>query len=296
MNRKRLIGVIIAALLIVSSTAVIASARQISANYTKNNLKVVSDKENLDTKISNSKPSTIVISEGEHLDELTEQLKKMEDGTIKSTPESIQILKNLIEDIKNGKVKSIRVRKADSTPNETAKDTENVSNAKLLNISDQQAINTAKDAIKYYTGLDVNKVIREHGLKPYVNRSNTSYAWGPDILVTFNSSSNTKDNIFASISAVDGKVYNVTAMVETYHKVNIDTDKVKKAAASFLKSKGFGDNFKSITIDNEKTSAGIIGAKALYDDGTQILIEFKASDNSVINFTHYNLKTMKFAN
>jgi hypothetical protein len=39
-----------------------------------------------------------------------------------------------------------------------------------------------------------------------------------------------------------------------------------------------------------------VGAKALYADGTEILMEFDADNNAVVNFTHYNLKTMKFQN
>lgn len=181
--------------------------------------------------------------------------------------------------------------------NSSQKAAENSSkaNVKLLDISDAKAIQMAEAAIKYYTGTDVEKVMARDGLKPYITRYNSQYAWGSDILVMFNGNSNTKDNIFASISAADGKIYNVTAMTDRdYSKTNIDENKVKQAAAEFLNTKGFGSNFQSITVDNEKVSAGLVGAKALYEDGTEILIEFKSSDYSVVNFTHYNMKTMKF--
>lgn len=274
MNKKRLLTAALASVLIVASTAVVAFASQISASSTKNVVKLASDKENSTTKAAASKTVTLNTDTGEIIltdqAELTDELKKIENGTIRSKPEAVQDLKNLINDIKSGKIK-------------------------LLDISDEQAVKTAKNAIKYYTGLDVEEVMHRDGLRPYITRYNSPYAWGPDILVSFDGEGNTKDNISASISAVDGKVYNVTAIIGRYPKVNIDNDKVNEAAASFLKDKGFGDNFKSITIDNEKTSAGIVGAKALYEDGTEILMELNASDNSVINFTHYNLKTMKFA-
>ncbi|MCC9296147.1 hypothetical protein LN736_14905 [Clostridium sp. WLY-B-L2] len=276
MNKKRLLTATLASVLIAASTAVIAFASQYSASSTKNVVKLAGDKENSTSKAAASKTVTLNTDTGEIIltdtdqAELTDELKKMENGTIRSKPEAVQDLKNLINDIKSGKIK-------------------------LLDISDEQAVKTAKNAIKYYTGLDVEEVIRRDGLRPYITRYNSPYAWGPDILVSFDGEGNTKDNISASISAVDGKVYNVTAIIGRYPKVNIDNDKVNEAAASFLKDKGFGDNFKSIAVDNEKTSAGIVGAKALYEDGTEILMEFNASDNSVVNFTHYNLKTMKFA-
>ncbi|MFC0904669.1 hypothetical protein ACFHWD_08185 [Clostridium sp. MT-14] len=276
MNKKRLLTVTLASVLIAASTAAVAFASQYSASSTKNVVKLASDKENSTPKAAASKTVTLNTDTGEIIltdtdqAELTDELKKMENGTIRSKPEAVQDLKDLINDIKSGKIK-------------------------LLDISDEQAVKTAKNAIKYYTGLDVEEVIRRDGLRPYITRYNSPYAWGPDILVSFDGEGNTKDNISASISAVDGKVYNVTAIIGRYPKVNIDNDKVNESAASFLKDKGFGANFKSIAVDNEKASRGIVGAKALYEDGTEILMEFNASNNSVINFTHYNLKTMKFA-
>jgi len=169
-------------------------------------------------------------------------------------------------------------------------------NVKLLDISDDKAVEISKDAIKYYTALDIEKVISRDGLKPYITRSNRPYAWGPDILVTFSKKGDYRHNIAAIISAIDGKVYNVTALIGHYSETKYNEDKVKEAAATFLKDKGFGGHFTGITVDDEKISIGIVGAEALYEDGTQILMEFKASDYSIFNFTHYNKKTMKFAN
>ncbi len=305
MNKKRLLCVTLTAVLLVSSTAIVAFADQTSAMATKNVIKVTSDGNKVFQKDTDSKSRYIIIDDSagvkftstangnNPLASLNDQLQKMENGTIKSTPADIQSLKTLISDIKSGKVQSkvITVNNSQSSP-----ENNNNTNVKILNISDNQAIQSAKDAIKYYTGVDADNIIGRDALKPYITRNSSPYAWGPDILVSFSSDSNTTDNISASISAVDGKVYNVTAMVDIYYKTSIDENKVKAAAASFLKDKGLGDNFTSITVDYEKTSVGIVGAKALYTDGTEILMEFNADNNSVINFTHYNLKTMKFAN
>lgn len=167
---------------------------------------------------------------------------------------------------------------------------------KLLDISNEKATQIAKDAIKYYTGLDIEKVIKRDGLEPHIDRSYGPYAWGPNILVSFYKKGDYRHNIVVCISAVDGKVYNVTAIIGWYPEVKYNDDKVKQAAASFLQDKGFGGNFTSLTVDDEKISIGIVGAEALYEDGTQILMQFKASDYSIFNFTHYNKKTMKFAN
>lgn len=278
MNKKRLLSITLVAALTVSSTAIIAYASQSSDSSTKNVVKVATDKDQTTSKDSTTKSVSLTIdtSTGEIY-----ELQQMENG------------KKLIDGIKSGKV--VRVKPESNNISSSATENNSNSNNKLLDISDEQAVQTAKDAIKYYTGLDVEKVINRDGLKPYITRSNMSYAWGPNILVTFNSNSNTQDNIFASISATDGKVYNVTAMIGKYSETKVNADKVKEAAASFLKEKGFGGSFTSITVDNEKTPIGIVGAKALYEDGTEILIEFKAEDYSVINFTHRNLKTMKFA-
>lgn len=317
MNKKGILGITLAALLTVSSTAIIAFASQASENSTKNVVKEVSEEKGAAAKetksedkelASRSRTVALDIGSGEaisfpggvnaeeQINQLNDQLQKMENGTIKATPEDIKGIENLISDINGGKVK-FDYNTVVVVPNNTAKSAaeNNNSNQKILNISDDQAVQEAKTAIKYYTGVDADKIINRDGLKPYITRNNSPYAWGADILVSFSSNSNTEDNIFASISAVDGKVYNVTAIIGRYSTVNIDENKVKAAATAFLKDKGFGDNFTSIEVDHEKESAGIIGAKALYEDGTEILMEFKAEDNSVVNFTHYNLKTMKFA-
>jgi uncharacterized protein (DUF736 family) len=310
MNKKRLLCVALTAVLTVTSTAIIAFASENSASTTKNVVKVAvaSDKKVVPaSKSATSERITItdtkvgigyngVGDKDDALNYLTAQLEEMEIGRIKSTPEEIQALKNFINDIKSGKMTIFHIIKVPANSSQVKLVIDDNLNVKLLNISDAQAIQTAKDAIKYYTGVDVDKVINRDGLKPFITRTKSPYAWGPDILVSFNSNRNTSDNIFAEISAVDGKVYNVTAMVDSYSKTNIDESKVKDAAISFLKDKGFGTNFTSITVDYEKVSGGIVGAKALYADGTEILMEFDADNNSVVNFTHYNLKTMKFEN
>lgn len=321
MNKKGLLGITIAIALTVVSTAVVAFAGEASRDATKNVVKLVGDKKITENKIvaknadtaSEASAVKLVLSGNEQgiasvhdgtsvndmLKELNEQLQKLENGTIKSTPENIQNLKNLIEGIKSGRMKVVTRYTTQANVGNSQKTSGNnsTSNVKLLNISDDKAIQMAEAAIKDYTGTDVEKVMARDGLKPYITRNNSQYAWGPDILVTFNSNSNTKDNILASISAVDGKVYNVTAMAGgDYSKTDIDENKVKQAAAEFLNNKGFGSNYQNITVDNEKASGGLAGAKALYEDGTEILMEFKISDYSVVSFTHYNMKTMKFAN
>jgi len=314
MNKKGLIGLVLTVILIGSSTAVVSYASKNSASVTKNVVKVVSDKEQipvqkdtLDTSknisskdvaamVNNDPRSHIVTKE-----ELIKQLKEFEDGSVKTSPENIKSLKDMLKKVENGEViKAITIvensHKSNDSNSPFGNDSKVDPSIKLLNITDDEAIKTAKAAIKDYTGVDMEKVIIKDGLKATIMRNNSAYAWGSDILVTFDGNKH-QDNIFVSISAVDGKVYCVTAMTpnNTTTKYKIDENKVKEAALVFLKAKGFGANVKSIDFENEKVSAGISGAKCLYEDGTEILLEFSGSNNAVVNFTHYNLKTMKFA-
>jgi hypothetical protein len=150
------------------------------------------------------------------------------------------------------------------------------SSLKTLNISDAQAIQTAKDAIKYYNGVDVDKVTSRDGLKTAIDRVKSL----DDIIVTFYSK---HDDISATISTLDGKSYMANAMLGNYRKTIIDKNKVKEAAASYLKEKGFG-NFTSITVSNEKVPVGIVSASASYANGSVIYLEFEADNNSVISF------------
>lgn len=275
MNRRGLIGITLALLLTISSTAIVAFASKNSASSTKNVVRVLStsDKRGSLSKgaAAKIKTDTKKATKKDKLSKKSQSNKNVDNKKISTNVTS----ENLKKDSKNN----------------------SSSNSKLLNITDEKAIEIAKDAIKYYTGVDMEKLINADGLKADIIRNNDeTYAWGPDILVSFDNDKH-NDNIFASISTTDGKVYNVTAMVGSYSekKINVNENKVKDAALTFLKDKGFGSDVRSITVDDEKTSIGIIGAKCLYDDGTEILIEFNGEDNSVINFTHYNLKTMKFA-
>jgi len=254
-------GLVLTGTLIASSTGVVAFASQKSAAATKDVVKVVSTKTG---------------------------------GTVqKDTVKNIDTKE--IDTKSNPKVDT---KEADVKSNPKVDNTIKVDpNIKLLNISDAEAIETAKAAIKNYTGVDMEKLIIKDGLKASIIRSNPSaYAWGTDILVSFDDSKY-QDNISVSISLADGKVYCVTAMTpyNTTNKYKIDESKVKEAALTFLTDKGFGANVKSIDFEDEKVSSGISGAKCLYEDGTEILLEFSGSNNAVVNFTHYNLKTMKFA-
>lgn len=271
MNKRGLIGVILAVLLTISSTAIVAFASKNSASATKNVVKVVSTS---DKRGSLSKGAATKVKTS------AKKVTKKDKLSKKNQNNNIVVNKKISADVTNGNLKK-----------------DSKSNSNLLNITDDKAIQIAKDAIKYYTGVDMEKLISADGLKADIIRNNDEiYAWGPDILVSFDNDRH-NDNIFASISTTDGKVYNVTAMVGGYSekKINVNENKVKEAALTFLKDKDFGSDVKSITLDDEKVSIGIIGAKCLYDDGTEILIEFNGEDNSVINFTHYNLKTMRFA-
>lgn len=315
MNKKGLIGLVLTVTLITSSTVVVAFASQKSASVTKNIVKVVSDKKEIsvqkdtsDTSINivkqdiavkdNTKPRSHILTK----EELVNQLKEFEDGGIKASPETIKFIKDTLKKVENGDVISVATVEVNG---QTGNDSNSIygnnskvdPNIKLLNISDEEAIKTAKAAIKNYTGVDIEKVISKDGLKASIIRNNgTVYAWGPDIMVSFDGGKH-QDNVFAIISSLDGKVYSATAMTSdnTINKSKTDESKVKEAALEFLKDKGFGSNVKSIDFENEKVAMGISGAKCLYDDGTEILLEFRGSNNTVVNFTHYNLKTMKFA-
>lgn len=302
MNKKRLLGFTIATLLIVSSTATVAFASRNSISSTKNVVKTASVKNDNSTKEvsendkKNQKGSKLVTKE-----ELEDQLKKFQDGTLKASPEAIENTKDMIKRIENGE-KIYALFSYNTQCNIPSGIEENNvqtnSNIKLLNISDDEAIGIAKDAIKKYTGLDIERVIKEDGLKASVIRNNNkAYDCGPDIVVFFNDDKQ-QDNIFAIISAVDGKVYTVTAMTprNKQDKANINKNEVKSAALEFLRINGFGTNVKSIDFDNEKISIGISEVKCLYDDGTEILLEFSGSNNSIVNFTYYNLNTTKFSN
>lgn len=314
MSKKRLITLILTVSLVFSSTAVIAFASQKSADTTKNVVKVAGDKVETTVKDSISE-SSITKDESKNLisvldettinatltkEELNQRLRDIEDGKMKASPETIKKIRDIIKVIETAEnVQSVKAEvktKSDQVSNPIKEYTAKVdSNVKLLNISDAQAIKTAKDAIKNYTGLDIEKVIIKDGLKPTIFRNSSIYAWGPDIMVNFYNKKTT-DNIHVSISTVDGKVYGVTAILpsDTSGKAQVDKSKVREAALRFLEDKGFGVNVKSITFNDEKVSIGLSEVKCLYADGTEIMIEFAGVNNSVVNFTHYNLKTMKF--
>jgi|GEM_PF-3251587 hypothetical protein len=311
MNKKRLLCVALTAVLTVSSTAIVAFASQTSTNTTTNVSKVAvaSDKKAKTASKSATLANTTAINDtktGAGANDAGDKAesKPVEVNTTQTTPENnvntnananANANVNTNNTNTNANVNANTNGNANVNTNTNANANTNVNtNINPGNISDAQAIQTAKDAIKYYTGVDIDTVISRDDLKPYISRSNSPYAWGPDIMVSFYNNSNYSDNISASISAIDGKVYSVNAMIGRYTRTSIDENKVKDAAISFLKDKGLGTNFTSITVDYEKVSVGIVGAKALYADGTEILLEFDADNNSVVNFTHYNLKTMKF--
>jgi hypothetical protein len=305
MNKKRLFCVALTAVLTVSSTAIAAFASQTSTNTTTTNVAkvaVASDKKATTASKSATLANTTSINDtktGAGANDAGDKAesKPVEVNTTQTTPEN-NVNTNANTNV-NANTNANANGNANANTNTNVNTNTNIntnvnSNINPGNISDAQAIQTAKDAIKYYTGVDIDTVISRDGLKPYITRSNSPYAWGPDIMVSFYNNSNYSDNISASISTVDGKVYSVNAMIGRYAVTSIDENKVKDAAISFLKDKGFGTNFTSITVDYEKVSVGIVGAKALYADGTEILLEFDADNNAVVNFTHYNLKTMKF--
>lgn len=310
MNKKGLIGVSLAVLFTAVSTVVIVYAKNTSDKYTKNvmkalttnNNKISQEKGTKDEKTKKYKTFEIIdkriplvlhmrnMSEDEIpyvLSTNVESLKK--NPKSQETTKEILQLKEFEEDYNNGF--DIEIRSDSQTKEEKYV-------GKRLSISDAEAIEKAKEAIKYYTGENIDEIMSKDSLKAEITREEEPYAWGPDILVSFNNDNDKtyKDNIFVSISEVDGKVYAVNVMLGNYSKLKVDKNKVKAAAVNFLKHKGFGGNYTSITVDNEKSSIGIAEAKCKYEDGTEILLEFKISDYSIVSFAHYNLKTMKFIN
>lgn len=168
---------------------------------------------------------------------------------------------------------------------------------KLLDISDAQAIQMAKDAIKYYGDVDPDKIINEYSLVADVYRSQADFGGNrPFIHVMFYNSNAQKIPyiIDAGISAVTGKIdgVNVNTLDRgSFNNAPVDYSKVREATLNFLKTKGFGTNYESMALGGDMVSEGINGSVTQYADGTEVLLEFDNRNYSLTSFSLYNLKT-----
>lgn len=161
---------------------------------------------------------------------------------------------------------------------------------KFLDISDDQAIKIAKDAIRYYGDADPDKLIKEYDFKPFIHR--TILPNNPacsEIMVAYTSKKFTHYGMDATISALTGKITVVNVQVgENYlNDAPYDANKIKETAIKFLKDKGYGTNYTSLEltdVDNQ-CKKGINGAIAEYADGTTVMMEFDNKNYLLFNVT-----------
>lgn len=256
MNKKKILGIVTAVMIIALSTSAIAFASQASSKATKDVVKVAEAKTNA-TDNENTKGNTT---------------------NPNISPASVN---------------------------------------KFVDISNDQAIQIAKQTIKSTFGADVDKegftqahVYRQQNFNKNLKMSNLQVyhmvGGNPSIYVEFDIPNNTHPKNFFStaeveISLVDGKIKGVEFHKQMYvmlkDEAQYDENKVKNTAVQFLKDKGFDTNYKNIIV-TPRTAYTKLGAITNvhfdYPDGTTIKV-----DIDITNYQAYGYeinKTLKLQN
>lgn len=188
--------------------------------------------------------------------------------------------------------------------NTKVEDTVANTSSKLMNISDQEAIEKAKKAIKTEFGVDVDAAGFTNVITPLRVTDPTRDAYkleGPTISVGFWKPDGTqfgtkKSDIFndarVSISLVDGKV-NAVSFVDGINKkakVEYDENKLKGVAEEFLKEKGLRTDFKAIRNVGRSQYVPIASVAFDYGDGTGERVCINLQNYKAYGFSPLNYK------
>lgn len=156
--------------------------------------------------------------------------------------------------------------------------------AQNKNISDDQAIQIAKKALKDYLGVDIEAKIKTDGLKSTVNGSRDR------IMVSFQKGNDQKEMPEASVEIVkkDGKARLVIWRGNRENGENkeysYDAAKVKQLAENYLKKMGLDKGIKSVTAGDQMKYRGIFTAECSYTDGSTIDLDFYGKDYSLVSY------------
>lgn len=255
MNKRKVLGIVTAIMIVALSTSAIAFASQASSKATKDIVKVVKAKTN-DT--NKSKENT-----------------KMDITDPNIKPASID---------------------------------------KFVDISNDQAIQIAKQTIKNMFGADVDKegfteahVYRPENFDKSLKKSHIQIyhmvGGNPSIEVEFDIPNNPyPKNVFSiaqvKISLVDGKIRAVEFHKQMYSmlkdEAQYDENKVKNAAIKFLKDKGFETNYKNITLNPRTNTNKLNGITCVwfdYPDGTSISLNVDIINYQVYGYEKYKTPT-----
>lgn len=210
--------------------------------------------------------------------------------------------------------------KTDNITKSNANTKENITNPninpasvnKFIDISNDKAIQIAKQTIKSTFGADVDKegfteahVYRPENFDKNLKMSSMQVyhmiGGNPSISVEFDIPNNAyPKNVFSTaeveISLVDGKIKLARFHKQMYailkDESQYDENKVKNTAIQFLKDKGFDTNYKNMTVDprTANTKLGVItNVHFDYPDGSTINIDVDVANYIAFGYSKHKM-------